>query len=38
VIVWLPNPSSALSQYLSATGFSFAYRPDGASVYRPASR
>ena len=38
VIVWLPNPSHVLSQYLSATGFSFAYRADGASVYRPASR
>ncbi len=38
VLVWLPKPSPALSQYLSATGFRFAYRADGASVYRPASR
>ena len=38
VLVWLPSPSPALSHYLSATGFSFAYREDGASVYRPASR
>ncbi len=38
VLVWLPKPSHVLSQYLSATGFSFSYRADGASVYRPASR
>jgi hypothetical protein len=37
VLVWLPKPSPALSQYLSATGFRFSYRADGASVYRPAS-
>ncbi len=37
VLVWLPKPSHVLSQYLSATGFSFAYRADGASVYRPAA-
>jgi hypothetical protein len=36
VVVWLPKPGPALSQYLSATGFRFAYRGDGASVYRPA--
>jgi hypothetical protein len=35
VVVWLPKPGPALSQYLSATGFRFAYRADGASVYRP---
>ena len=38
VLVWLPKPSHVLSQYLSATGFSFAYRADGASVYRPTPR
>jgi hypothetical protein len=37
VLVWLPKPSPALSHYLSATGFRFSYRADGASVYRPAS-
>jgi hypothetical protein len=37
VLVWLPEPSPALSRYLSATGFTFSYRADGASVYRPAS-
>ena len=36
LLVWLPDPSPALSQYLSGTGFRFAYRADGASVYRPA--
>jgi len=36
VVVWLPEPRRALSRYLSATGFRFAYRADGASVYRPA--
>jgi hypothetical protein len=35
VVVWLPKPGPALSQYLTATGFRFAYRADGASVYRP---
>ena len=35
VVVWLPEPGQALSRYLSATGFRFAYRADGASVYRP---
>jgi hypothetical protein len=37
VVVWLPKPVPALSRYLSATGFTFAYRADGASVYRPAA-
>jgi hypothetical protein len=36
VLVWLPELNHALSQYLSATGFAFSYRADGASVYRPA--
>ena len=35
VVVWLPKPGPALSQYLSAVGFRFAYRADGASAYRP---
>ena len=35
VVVWRSEPHQALSQYLSATGFRFAYRADGASVYRP---
>ena len=35
LLVWLPNPSHALSQYLSATGFRLAYQADGVSVYRP---
>jgi hypothetical protein len=35
LLVWQPNPSHALSQYLSGTGFRFAYRADGVSVYRP---
>ncbi len=35
VVVWLPKPDPSLSRYLSATGFRFAYRADGASVYRP---
>ena len=35
IVVWLPKPGPALSQYLSAVGFRFAYRADGASVYRP---
>ena len=37
VVVWLPEPGQALPQYLSATGFRFAYQADGASVYRPVS-
>ncbi|HJY94582.1 MAG TPA: hypothetical protein VJ371_06485, partial [Streptosporangiaceae bacterium] len=37
VVVWQPESGQALSRYLSATGFRFAYRADGASVYRPAS-
>jgi hypothetical protein len=36
VLVWLPRPGRDLAGYLSATGFRFAYRADGASVYRPA--
>ena len=35
VVVWPPESGPALSRYLSATGFRFAYRADGASVYRP---
>ena len=35
VVVWQPESGPALSRYLSATGFRFAYRADGASVYRP---
>jgi hypothetical protein len=35
VVVWLRKPGPALSQYLSAVGFRFAYRADGASAYRP---
>ena len=35
LLVWQPDPSRALSQYLSGTGFRFAYRADGVSVYRP---
>lgn len=35
VLVWLPKPRPALAQYLSATGFRFSYRADGALVYRP---
>jgi hypothetical protein len=37
VLVWQPNSSPALTEYLSATGFRFAYSADGASVYRPAA-
>ena len=37
LLVWLPDPGPALSQYLSGTGFRFAYRAGGASVYRPAA-
>jgi hypothetical protein len=38
VVVWQqPTPTpAALTEYLSATGFRFAYSADGASVYRPA--
>jgi hypothetical protein len=35
LLVWQQNPSPALSRYLSGTGFRFAYRADGVSVYRP---
>jgi hypothetical protein len=35
VVVWLAKPDGSLTRYLSATGFRFAYRADGASVYRP---
>jgi len=35
VLVWQPASSPALTQYLAATGFRFAYSADGASVYRP---
>jgi hypothetical protein len=35
VLVWEPKPGQALLRYLSATGFRFSYRADGASVYRP---
>jgi hypothetical protein len=35
LLVWEPNPSQALSRYLSGTGFRFAYRADGVTVYRP---
>jgi len=34
LLVWLPDPSRALSQYLTGTGFRFAYRADGVSVYK----
>jgi hypothetical protein len=37
VVVWLPDQGQDLSQYLSATGFRFAYSADGATVYRPAA-
>jgi hypothetical protein len=37
VVVWPPESGPALARYLSATGFRFAYRADGASVYRPTS-
>lgn len=37
VVAWWPSPGPALSQYLSGTGFRFAYAADGASVYRPAT-
>jgi hypothetical protein len=35
VLVWQSQPSPALTEYLSGTGFRFAYSADGASVYRP---
>jgi hypothetical protein len=35
LLVWQPDPSPALSRYLSGTGFRFAYRADGVSVYKP---
>jgi hypothetical protein len=35
VIVWTNNPVA--KRYLAVTGFRFAYRADGASVYRPVS-
>jgi hypothetical protein len=35
VILWHDNP--LVVRYLEETGFRFAYRADGASVYRPAS-
>jgi hypothetical protein len=39
VVVWQPEDHGpTLSRYLSATGFRLAYRADGASVYRPATR
>ena len=38
VLVWQPASNPALTQYLAATGFRFAYSADGASVYRPAGR
>ena len=34
IVVWYSNP--AIVQYLHETGFRFAYRADGVSVYRPA--
>ncbi|HUY51728.1 MAG TPA: hypothetical protein VMV92_39510 [Streptosporangiaceae bacterium] len=34
VVDWYSNP--AITQYLAQTGFRFAYRTDGAAVYRPA--
>jgi len=38
MLVWQPASNPALTQYLAATGFRFAYSADGASVYRPAGR
>lgn len=35
VLVWTPDPGQALTRYLAATGFRFAYQADGVSVYRP---
>ena len=37
LLVWQQNPSHALSEYLSGTGFRFAYRADGVSVYQPSA-
>jgi hypothetical protein len=37
LLVWQQNPSRALSEYLSGTGFRFAYRADGVSVYKPSA-
>jgi hypothetical protein len=38
IVVWQPEDhGQTLARYLSATGFRFAYRADGATVYRPAS-
>jgi len=34
VLVWTSNP--LIAKYLTATGFQFDYRADGAAVYRPA--
>jgi len=36
VVVWQAKPGPALSRYLSAVGFAFAYHADGAWVYHPA--
>jgi hypothetical protein len=35
LLVWQSDPSPALTRYLSGTGFRFAYRADGVSVYQP---
>jgi hypothetical protein len=35
LLVWDQNPGHALSAYLSGTGFRFAYRAGGVSVYQP---
>jgi hypothetical protein len=37
LLVWEAHPGQALSQYLAGTGFRFAYRAGGVSVYRPAA-
>ena len=37
LLVWQQNPSPALSEYLSGTGFRFVYRADGVSVYQPSA-
>ena len=37
VVVWQAKPAPALSSYLSATGFTFAYHADNAWVYRPSA-
>ena len=36
VLLWQRNPT--VTRYLTETGFTFAYRADGVSVYRPADR